>query len=105
MQRERDEAIALIEKMFDTSDLPPIDPARLTLAERTTAALIPNGSIEKMVDNLYGKMFKTFMGEFGGQTDLLLSIMTGRDTDQIDAPAEETKGQIGESIANTEELR
>src|SRR3546814_1629491 len=67
MQREMDEAIALIEKMFDTSDLPPIDPARLTLAERTTAALIPNGSIEKMVDNLYGKMFKTFMGEFGGQ--------------------------------------
>src|SRR3546814_4034142 len=46
MQREMDEAIALIEKMFDTSDLPPIDPARLTLAERTTAALIPNRSEE-----------------------------------------------------------
>src|SRR5690606_9484626 len=77
MQREMDEAIALIEKMFDTSDLPPIDPARLTLTQRTTAALIPAGSIEKMVDNLYGKMFKTFMGEFGGQSDLMLSIKTG----------------------------
>src|SRR3546814_16059749 len=91
-----DEAIALIEKMFDTSDLPPIDPARLTLAERTTAALIPNGSIEKMVDNLYGKMFKTFMGEFGGQSDLLLSIKTGGETEQIAAPDDATKGQIAD---------
>jgi len=96
MQREMDEAIALIEKMFDTSDLPPIDPARLTLAERTTAALIPNGSIEKMVDNLYGKMFKTFMGEFGGQSDLLLSIKTGVETEQIAALDEATKGQIAD---------
>src|SRR3546814_4066382 len=94
MQREMDEAIALIEKMFDTSDLPPIDPARLALAERTTAALIPNGSIEKMVDNLYGKMFKTFMGEFGGQSDLLLSIKTGVETEQIAALDEATKGQV-----------
>src|SRR3546814_12183729 len=96
MQRERDEAIALIEKMFDTSDLPPIDPARLTLAERTTAALIPNGSIEKMVDNLYGKMFKTFMGEFGGQSDLLLSIKTGVETEQIAALDEATKGKVAD---------
>ena len=96
MQKEMDEAIALIEKMFDTSDLPPIDPARLTLAERTTAALIPNGSIEKMVDNLYGKMFKTIMGEFGGQSDLLLSIKTGVETDQIAKLDEATKGKVAD---------
>ena len=96
MQKEMDEAIALIEKMFDTSDLPPIDPARLTLAQRTTAALIPNGSIEKMVDNLYGKMFKTIMGEFGGQSDLLLSIKTGVETEQIAALDEATKGKVAD---------
>ena len=96
MQREMDEAIALIEKMFDTSDLPPIDPARLALAQQTTAALIPAGSIEKMVDNLYGKMFKTFMGEFGGQSDLLLSIKTGVETEQIAALDEVTKGQVAD---------
>ena len=96
MQKEMDEAIALIEKMFDTSDLPPIDPARLTLAQQTTAALIPAGSIEKMVDNLYGKMFKTFMGEFGGQSDLLLSIKTGVETEQIAALDEATKGQVAD---------
>src|SRR3546814_723303 len=91
-----DEAVALIEKMFDTSDLPPIDPARLTLAQQTTPALIPSGSIEKMVDNLYGKMFKTFMGEFGGQSDLLLSIKTGVESDKIAALDEATKDQIAD---------
>ena len=96
MQREMDEAIALIEKMFDTSDLPPIDPARLTLAQQTTAALIPTGSIEKMVDNLYGKMFKTIMGEMGGESDLMLSIKTGVETDKIAALDAGTKGQIAD---------
>ncbi len=43
MQREMDEAIAFVEKIFDTSDLPAIEPARLTLAETTTAALVRNG--------------------------------------------------------------
>ena len=96
MQKEMDEAIALVEKMFDTSNLPPIDPARLTLAERTTAALIPNGSIEKMVDNLYGKMFKTIMGEFGGQSDLMLSIQTGVESEQIAKLDEATKAKVAD---------
>lgn len=96
MQKEMDEAIALVEKMFDTSSLPPIDPARLTLAQQTTAALIPNGSIEKMVDNLYGKMFKTIMGEFGGQSDMMLSIKTGVESDQIAKLDEATKGKVAD---------
>ncbi|KGB51945.1 hypothetical protein FG91_03798 [Sphingopyxis sp. LC81] len=96
MQKEMDEAIALIEKMFDTSSLPPIDPARLTLAQQTTAALIPNGSVEKMVDNLYGKMFKTIMGEFGGQSDLMLSIQTGVESEQIAKLDEATKGKVAD---------
>src|SRR3546814_1784909 len=65
-------------------------------SDLTTAALIPNGSIEKMVDNLYGKMFKTFMGEFGGQSDLLLSIKTGVETEQIAALDEATKGKVAD---------
>ena len=96
MQKEMDEAIALIEKMFDTSSLPPIDPARLTLAEQTTTALIPAGSIEKMVDNLYGKMFKTLMGEFGGQSDMMLSIKTGVESEQIAKLDEPTKGKVAD---------
>src|SRR3546814_12179993 len=85
MQKEMDEAIALIEQMFDTSDLPPIEPARLALAQRTTAALIPTGSLERMMDNLYGKMFKTLMGQVDGASDLMLSIKTGVESDKVDA--------------------
>lgn len=96
MQKEMDEVIALVEKMFDIESLPPIDPARLTLAEHTSAALIPSGSIEKMVDNLYGKMFKTIMGEFGGQSDLMLSIKTGVESEKIAALDEGTKVQIAD---------
>ncbi|MGH6694096.1 DUF2059 domain-containing protein [Sphingopyxis sp.] len=96
MQKEMDEAIALVEKMFDTSSLPPIEPARLTLAQQTMTALIPAGSLEKMIDNLYGKMFKTIMGEFGGQSDLMLSIQTGVESDQIAKLDEATKGKVAD---------
>ncbi len=96
MQKEMDEAIALVEKMFDTSSLPPIEPGRLTLAQKTMSALIPTGSLEKMIDNLYGKMFKTIMGEFGGQSDLMLSIQTGVESDQIAKLDEATKGKVAD---------
>lgn len=96
MEREMDEAIAIVEKMFDTSDLPPIEPARLTLAQQTTAALIPTGSLEKMIDNLYGKMFKAIMGEMGGQSDLMISIKTGVDSEKIAALDDATKGKIAD---------
>ncbi len=96
MQKEMDEAIALVEKMFDTSSLPPIEPGRLTLAQKTMSALIPAGSLEKMIDNLYGKMFKTIMGEFGGQSDLMLSIQTGVESDQIAKLDEATKGKVAD---------
>ena len=96
MQKEMDEAIALIEKMFDTKSLPAIEPARLALAKQTMGALIPAGSLEKMIDNLYGKMFKTIMGEFGGQSDLMLSIKTGVESDQIAKLDEATKGKVAD---------
>ncbi len=96
MQKEMDEAIALIEKMFDTGNLPPIEPARLTLAQKTMSALIPAGSLEKMIDNLYGKMFKTIMGEFGGQSDLMLSIKTGVESEKIAALDEATKTKVAD---------
>lgn len=96
MQKEMDEAIALVEKMFDTSSLPPIEPARLALGQRTMNALIPVGSLERMIDNLYGKIFKTIMGELGGQSDLMISIQTGVDNDKISALDEATKGKIAD---------
>lgn len=96
MQKEMDAAIAMVEKMFDTSSLPPIEPARLTLAQQSMGALIPTGSLEKMIDNLYGKMFKTIMAELGGQSDLMLSIKTGVESDKIATLDEATKTRIAD---------
>lgn len=96
MQKEMDEAIALVEKMFDTSNLPPIEPARLALGQKTMNALIPTGSLERMIDNLYGKIFKTLMGELGGQSDLMISISTGVDNDKVAALDEATKVKIAD---------
>lgn len=96
MEREMDAAIAMVEKMFDTSDLPPVEPARLTLAQTTMGALIPAGSLERMMDNLYGKMFKTIMGEMGGESDLMISIKTGVESEKIAALDDATKGKIAD---------
>lgn len=96
MQKEMDEVIALIEAMFDTSDLPPIEPARLALAQQTTAALVPSGSLERMMDNLYGKMFKTIMAQADGASDLMLSIKTGIESDTIAALDAGTKTAIAD---------
>jgi hypothetical protein len=96
MQREMDEAIAMLEKIFGTDDLTPVDPARLTLARTTTAALIPSGSLEKMIDNMYGRMFSKFMEEMGGASDTMISIKTGVESDKIAALDEKTKNAIAD---------
>jgi len=96
MQKEMDEVIALIEQMFGTDDLPPIEPARLALAEQTTAALVPSGSLEALMDNLYGKMFKTIMDQADGASDLMLSIKTGVDSDKIAELDKDTKTAIAD---------
>lgn len=96
MQVEMDKAIAMVEKLFGTKDLPPVDPARLALAQKTTAALIPPGSLEKMLDNLYGKMFQTFLDEMGGTSDLSLSIKTGVDSETIAALDADTKKAVAD---------
>lgn len=96
MQREMDEAVAMVEKIFDTSDLPAIEPARLTLAEQTTAALVAPGSLERMIDNLYGKMFSRFMKEFDGTSDLMISIKTGVESDEIAKLDEKSKEAIAD---------
>lgn len=83
MQKEIDQVIALIEKIYGTDKLPPVAPAQLALAQQTTAALVPPGSLEKMIDNLYGKLLKGILGELGGMSDLMLSIKTGVESEKI----------------------
>lgn len=96
MQKEIDEAVKLIEKIFGVDKLPAVPPAQLALAQTTTTALIPPGSLAKMLDNVYGKLFKGVLGEFGGTSDITLSIKTGVDGEQIAALDEGTKAAVAD---------
>ena len=96
MQKDIDEAIALIEKIYGVDQLPAIPPAQLTLAKKTTGALVPAGSLEKMMDNLYGKLFRGFLGEFGGVSDLMLSYKTGVESEKIAALDQPTRDKIAD---------
>lgn len=96
MQKEIDEAIALIEKIYGVDQLPAIPPAQLALAKKTTRALVPAGSLEKMMDNLYGKLFRGFLGEFGGVSDLMLSYKTGVESEKIAALDQPTRDKIAD---------
>ncbi|WP_422061978.1 DUF2059 domain-containing protein [Sphingopyxis sp.] len=96
MQKEIDEAIKLIEKIFGVDKLPAVPPAQLALARQTTTALVPPGSLAKMVDNMYGKFFKGLMGELGGMSDLMLSIKTGVESEKIAALDDKSKAAIAD---------
>ncbi len=96
VQREMDEAIAMLETVFGTDDLTPVDPARLTLARTTTAALIPPGSLEKMMVNMYGRMFGKLMETLGATSELSLSIKTGVESETIAALDDPTKDAIAD---------
>lgn len=96
MQKEIDEAIKLIEKIFGVDKLPAVPPAQLALAQQTTTALVPPGSLAKMIDNMYGKFFKGLMGELGGMSDLMLSIKTGVESEKIEALDEKSKAAIAD---------
>ncbi|WP_249340201.1 DUF2059 domain-containing protein [Sphingopyxis sp. L1A2A] len=98
MQKEIDQVIALIEKIYGTDKLPPVAPAQLALAQQTTAALVPPGSLEKMIDNLYGKLFKGILGEMGGMSDLMLSIKTGVESEKIALLDEPSKTAIADML-------
>lgn len=96
MQKDIDAAIALIEKIYGVDQLPAIPPAQLALAKKTTGALVPAGSLEKMMDNLYGKLFRGFLGEFGGVSDLMLSYKTGVESEKIAALDQPTRDKIAD---------
>lgn len=98
MQKEIDDAIKMIEKIFGVDQLPAVPPAQLALAQQTTTALVPTGSLAKMLDNMYGKLFQGLMGEMGGMSDMMLSIKTGVDSEQIAALDAKSKTAIADLL-------
>lgn len=60
MRLQVEKGIAQIEQMFGLTDLPPIDESRLPAARLVAGTLSQRASVEEMLDNLYGRLFKGF---------------------------------------------
>jgi hypothetical protein len=79
---------AAIEKMtkmfsdiFDNKDASPIDPARLTLAQTTTAKIMPDGIYSRIMKDMTDKIFGALFSTTNGMSDLEISLTTGVDID------------------------
>jgi hypothetical protein len=57
-----------MEDALGLADLPPVEPARLAAAQQLVSPMTQRGSIEKLYDNLYSRMFQA-MQMMGGRSD------------------------------------
>ncbi len=76
-KKELEDMEKLFSKIFDTKNLPPIEPARLTLAQQTTAKVMPDGVYGKMMNDMMDKFTAGIFNQEGGMSDLEISLTTG----------------------------
>lgn len=86
-----DQMMAFFNKMFDTSNLGPPDPARLKLAEVTAAKLLPDGVYVKIIDDMMGQILKPIFGMMPGLSDTQISNTTGVTPEALAELSEENK--------------
>lgn len=75
--KELKELEKLFSGLFGNKDATPIDPQRLTLAQKTTSQIMPDGIYAKMMNDLMGKVLGAFFKQPGGMSDLEISLTTG----------------------------
>jgi hypothetical protein len=66
-------------KLFDTGDKTPIDPAQLALGQKTAAALLPEGSYGKLMDQVLGKFLEPILEMAPGLSASMIATQTGMD--------------------------
>ena len=75
--KELKELETMFSGLFGNKDATPIDPQRLSLAQKTTAQIMPDGIYAKMMNDLMGKMMGSLFAQPGGMSDLEISLTTG----------------------------
>lgn len=75
--KELKELEKLFSGLFGNKDATLIDPQRLTLAQKTTAQIMPDGIYAKMMNDLMGKVLGSLFAQPGGMSDLEISLTTG----------------------------
>jgi hypothetical protein len=93
-----DDVKSLFSKMFDTSDQPEPDPARLELAKVTAAKLLPDGTYSRMMNDIFGKVLIPWVDRFTGLGDEGIAETTGASEEAVAALSEETKVDVTQII-------
>ncbi len=93
-QKAMDSAMSIFTKMFDTSNLPEPEPARLDLATVTASRLLPDGAYAKIMDNMMDKILTPLFNIMPGLTDAQIATATGISEDSVAALTEEQKAAV-----------
>jgi Uncharacterized protein conserved in bacteria (DUF2059) len=97
-QKEMDAVMSIFSKMFDTSNLPEPEPARLDLAKVTASKLLPDGAYAKILDDMMASILKPMFNILPGLTDAQIVSATGAPEDAVAALTEENKTAVTQII-------
>lgn len=97
-KKEIDDMMSIFTKMFDTSNLPEPEPARLDLAKVTASKLLPDGAYAKIMDNMIGNMLTPLFDMMPGLTDAQIVSTTGASEEAVAALTEEQKAAVTQII-------
>lgn len=96
--KEMDDMMSIFTKMFDTSNLPEPEPARLDLAKVTASKLLPDGAYAKIMDGMFEQMLTPIMNILPGLTNEQIVAATGASEDNVAALTEEKKAAVTQII-------
>jgi Uncharacterized protein conserved in bacteria (DUF2059) len=96
--KEMDDMMSIFTKMFDTSNLPEPEPARLELAKVTASKLLPDGAYAKIMDGMFEQMLTPIMNILPGLTNEQIVTATGASEENVAALTEEKKAAVTQII-------
>ena len=97
-QKQMDDVMSIFSKMFDTSNLPEPEPARLDLAKVTASKLLPDGAYTKIIDDMMGSILRPMFNVLPGLTDAQIVTATGAPEEAVAALTEENKAAVTQII-------
>ena len=92
--KEMDAMMSIFTKMFDTSNLPEPEPARLELAKITASRLLPDGAYAKIMDDMMGSILTPLFNIMPGLTNEQIVTATGAPKNTVAALTDEQKSAV-----------
>ncbi len=96
--KEMDDMMSIFTKIFDTSNLPEPEPARLELAKVTAAKLLPDGAYAKIMDGMFEQILTPILNILPGLTDDQIVAATGASAENVAALTDEKKAAVTQII-------